>query len=153
MKFTLQKTTNGWIPADEETADAHRKMKIGDVLHGDFAKMRNPKFHRLFFALIKLAFDYWEPGEIDSKYGKPEKNFDQFRKDLTILAGYYTVVIRLDGSTRIEPKSISFASMDETEFQKLYQAVLTVIIERIPVMCDMSKDEINFMVDAALAFA
>jgi hypothetical protein len=58
---------------------------------------------------------------------EPEKNFEQFRQDVIILAGYYDSFFRLDGSLQIKAKSISFASMDESEFNNLYKAVFNVI--------------------------
>ena len=152
MNVSIAKLPNGFAPADTETAALHSKLKIGEVLHGDFKRMRNPRFHRKLFALLNLAFDYWEPGEINSKYGVPEKNFDRFRRDLIILAGFHEVVIRLDGSTRVEAKSISFSSMDDTEFDKLYNAVLNVILKRVNVLNTMSAEEVNALVDKVLAF-
>ncbi len=63
---------------DEPTKEKSSKVKMGGIIHGPFAQMRNVRFHRKFFALLNLAFDYWEPGEISSAYGVPEKNFNRF---------------------------------------------------------------------------
>jgi len=152
MNLTLSKVPNGFIPSDQGTRDFHDKLKVGEVIHGDFKKMRNYRFHKKYFALLNLAFDYWDPGQITSKYGTPEKNFNRFREDAQILAGYYEITIRLDGSTRIEAKSISFAAMDDTEFDKLYNAVLNVILKRVNVLNTMSAEEVNDLVDKVLAF-
>lgn len=152
MHIALIKTYSGFVPADEKTDEWSQKIKLGSVVHSDFKQMRNAAFHRKLFTLFNLAFEYWEPGEIDSKYGKPEKNFDRFRKDLTILAGYYHLVIRLDGSTRIEADSLSFGSMEQETFDSLYQAILTVIMERIPVLQDMKQNEIDELVNKVLSF-
>lgn len=149
----LSKTLQGFMPADEPTREVYGKMKLGEVLHGDFKKMRNARFHRKLFALLNLAYEYWQPGEIDSQHGTPEKNFDRFRRDLIILAGFYDVVIRLDGTTRIEAKSISFANMDDAEFEKLYNAILNVILKKIDTLKDMTADEVNRLVDEVLRFA
>ena len=152
MNLTLSKVPNGFMPADQETKDFHDKMKVGEIIHGYFKKIRNPRFHRKLFALLNLAFEYWEPGEINSKYGTPEKNFDRFRKDLLIISGYYDIVIRMDGTARPEAKSISFAAMDDTEFEKLYNSVLNVILKRVNVLDKMSSEEVNELVDNVLAF-
>lgn len=153
MHLVLLKTIQGFVPDNPATIEAFSKIKIGQTIHGEFRRMRNPGFHRKFFALLNLAFEYWEPGEIDSKYGKPEKNFDQFRKDVIILAGFYKSVIRLDGSVRIEPESISFGSMDQDTFERLYNAVLMVCMERIPVLKDMDEEEVDKCVNKLLEFA
>lgn len=50
------------IPATPETSDfLHSKCKLGAVLVADFKRVRNPAFHRRFFALLNLGFEYWEP--------------------------------------------------------------------------------------------
>ncbi|WP_225372093.1 DUF1367 family protein [Klebsiella quasipneumoniae] len=33
---------------------------MGGILNADFKQARNPAFHRKFFALLKLGFDYWQ---------------------------------------------------------------------------------------------
>lgn len=152
MEVALIKTMSGMLPADPQTEEWYSKVKVGSMVHSDFKKSRNPKFHRKAFALLNTAFQYWDPGEINSQFGTPQKNFDQFRSDITILAGFFDVVIRIDGSTRIVPKSISFSNMDDTEFEKWYNAVINVIIARIPVLKDMSKDEVNNLVEQVLNF-
>jgi len=143
----------GLIPADPATDEWYQKIKFGSVVHSDFKQMRNPAFHRRFFALLNLGFSYWEPGKISSRYGIPEKNFERFRKDIIILAGYYKTVVRLNGSVRVVADSISFAKMDEDTFRKLYNNVLTVIMEKIPVLCEMSAKEIDDLVDKVIGFA
>jgi len=153
MKVYLLKTISGLIPSDAEAEEWFHKQKTGSVISAEVKQVRNYEFHKKMFALLNLGFSYWEPGEIDSKYGVPEKSFDRFRKDLIILAGYYKSEIRLDGSVRIEAESISFGSMDAETFEKLYQNVLTVIMKRIPVLDKMTKDEIDDLVEKFLAFA
>lgn len=153
MHIILRKTLNGLIPEDPKTDEWYRKIKLGATVHSDFKQMRNAAFHRKLFALFNLAYEYWEPGEINSKFGVPEKNFDRFRKDLTILAGHYHNVIRLDGSVRVEADSLSFGSMNQETFNDLYQSVLDVIMKRIPVLNKLSEEEINDLVDKVLEFA
>lgn len=61
------------IPATPETGDfLHSKCKLGAVLVADFKQVRNPAFHRRFFALLNLGFEYWEPtgGAISSNERK-----------------------------------------------------------------------------------
>ncbi|STL64544.1 phage protein [Escherichia coli] len=50
------------IPATPETSDLlQSKIKLGSVLVAEFRQVRNPAFHRRFFALLNLGFEYWEP--------------------------------------------------------------------------------------------
>ncbi|AKR76983.1 MULTISPECIES: DUF1367 family protein [Edwardsiella] len=61
------------IPATPETSEIlQSKIKLGDVLVAEFKRVRNPAFHRRFFALLNLGFEYWEPtgGAISSNERK-----------------------------------------------------------------------------------
>lgn len=50
------------IPATPETSDfLHSKCKLGAVLVADFTQVRNAAFHRRFFALLNLGYEYWQP--------------------------------------------------------------------------------------------
>lgn len=153
MHISITKMPIGWASSDPQTVGVWEKMRIGEVLHGKFSKMRHPEFHKKYFSLLRLGFDYWEPGEITCDHGVPEKNFDQYREDLIILAGYYIVTIRLDGSTRITAKSISFAKMEQPEFEALYEATLTALMKRVDTLKDMTAEEINVVVNKMLDYA
>jgi hypothetical protein len=59
--LALIKTANGFQGATEADREAIQKYKAGAVIHGKFAKMRNARFHGKFFAMIELAYEYWEP--------------------------------------------------------------------------------------------
>ncbi|MCK5133247.1 MAG: DUF1367 family protein [Candidatus Sabulitectum sp.] len=131
MEIALIKTASGWLGFDPTTTEWLSKKKVSSVIRADFKQARNPAFHRKGMSLLSLAYEYWEPGELDNQYGTVLKNFDRFRKDLTILAGHYEQYHRLDGSVRVEAKSLSFGSMDEEEFSKVYQSLLTVILDHI----------------------
>jgi len=153
MDATFLKTRSGLVPDDPETQKWYDKLPLGGIVRGKYSAMRNPGFHRQMFALFNMAFDLWEPGEINSKYGAPQKNFDRFRKDLVILAGYYDISIRVDGSTRIEAKSLRFDKMDNDEFSACYSAIIDVLLAKIPSMANMTKDEVDETVNKILSFA
>ena len=124
------------IPATEQDEELLSKIKAGDPVKLTYTRPRNYHFHKKYFALLNLAYDYWEPPE----HGKGsawqekveiEKNFDRFRKDIAILAGFYEASYRLNGDVRIEARSISFANMSEDEFEKLYSATIDVILKNV----------------------
>lgn len=49
-------------PATAEVRDfLHNKVKNGAVLSADFKRVRNPRFHRKYFSLLNLGFEYWTP--------------------------------------------------------------------------------------------
>ncbi len=143
------KTVAGPKPYSPETEAWYQKIKLGEVYECAGKRVRNPRFHRLYFALLNIAYDNWEPPKIEEY--EVEKNFDRFRKDVTILAGFYERHFRVDGSFRVEPKSISFASMDETEFSDLYSKTIDVLIKHV-YDSDMDKDKLNNIVNEYLNF-
>ena len=142
--------TGALVPADAESAEYLKKHKIGQGFRAKIIRARNILFHRKFFALLNYAFDTWEPEERTYKGQVVAKNFDQFRADITILAGYFETSVRLDGSVRVSAKSISFATMDEDEFEKLYSAVIDVLLERI--FINQTRGDIENVVNNILAY-
>ncbi|MFM1133846.1 DUF1367 family protein [Yersinia rochesterensis] len=169
-QLSFIKSSNDTLtPATPDVRDfLHYKVKLGAILTADFKQVRNPKFHRKYFSLLNLGFDYWTPsgGTISPEEKKLVrgyvnylaeyaghsdtleelarqyldtlaeqradrvtllKSFDAFRRWTTIQAGYFAIIQMPDGSQFKEPKSISFASMDDTEFSELYKATLDVL--------------------------
>jgi hypothetical protein len=102
----------------------------GEIAEVAVVVPRNPRFHRKFFALLKIGFDAWEPTLTHD--GQPvAKDFDQFREDVTIMAGHYMQTWTLDGEMRLRAKSISFGRMDETEFERVYSSVADVLLGKV----------------------
>jgi hypothetical protein len=131
MKAEFIKQGEALIAISEEAKEFLSKKKNGTGISGEFKEIRNYRFHKKYFALLNYAYDHWEPGEINSKYGTPEKTFKQFRKDLTILAGFYNIEMRINREPIVTAKSISFAKMSEDDFEKLYSNTIDVILKYI----------------------
>lgn len=128
MELHFVKCAGGILrPANQADADAVNDMRNGAMVVGEFRQPRNPKFHRKFFALLNFGYDYWDPPVVEYNGIKSEKSLERFRNEVTVLAGWYTVTTDLKGNVRLEPRSISFAKMDDIEFNNLYKAVFNVI--------------------------
>ena len=130
------KTGHALAPASEADAELLSKIKAGETVKLTLTRPRNVGFHRKFFALMNLAFDYFEPpphgeGSALAERIEVQKNFDRFRKDITILAGHYEATYRLNGDVRVEAKSISFGSMSQDEFEHLYSKCIDVILAKV----------------------
>ena len=151
----LIKVQGGLAPGDPQTEEFVSKVKLGGAVRGNLTIMqpRNAAFHRKFFALLNLAYEYWEPPETDTKWGKPVKNFENFRKNLTVLAGHGQMVFNIDGTFKMQADSISFGSMDQTTFDALYQNMISVVIKNISAMEKWGEDKINDVVNKVLEFA
>lgn len=131
-ELVLTKTPSGALaPADGPSADYVGKMKLGAGLRGEFKRARDILKHRRMWALFNFAFDMWDAPQLEYQGLPVAKQLDRFRKDVTILAGYFEAVTNLRGEVRLEAKSIAFANMAQDEFDTLYRAVLNVVWERI----------------------
>lgn len=57
----LTKINGALMPTSAADLETVQKLKAGTVIECEFKRNRNPAFHRKYFALLNLAFDYWEP--------------------------------------------------------------------------------------------
>jgi len=120
MKITLIKGLNNTFKiAFDSDYEKAKKIKVGEPYEFEFKNVRNPKFHRLYFALLNMVFQNQEM----------YNNIDHLRRDLTIESGYYDLRANIHGEEIKEPKSISFASMNQEEFSEYYNAVLDTIVK------------------------
>ena len=79
-----------------------------------------------------------------------EKDINSFRRWLTIEAGYFNYRLTPAGVVK-EPKSISFASMDQDEFNAFYKACFNVCWNMILCNRFSSKDEAQQAIDQLLS--
>ncbi len=109
------------------------KAEPGELITVEMAFPRNYRFHKRLFALLTIGFDAWEPGgEARMHKGLPiRKDFEQFREDITILAGFVDATYHVDGSVSLKAKSISYAAMDDAEFERVYSAIADVLLQQV----------------------
>ena len=142
------------VPANDEEAGKLKRFKAGATIRGQYSEMRNGKFWRKWWTLAELGFNYWtETAEMPEHKGQRiEPNFEKFRKDLTILAGFWHPVPSINGEVKAEADSISWAKMNEDTFEKLYSATITALLKYI-YQQDMTEDKLREWVDSILAYA
>lgn len=88
----------------------------------DLRRPRNYKFLKKYFALLNAAYSLWDTPE------GVERSRDSFREEVIIKAGYFEHVFSIDGTFKLKAKSISFAKMEEPEFEQLYSKTIDVIL-------------------------
>ena len=130
MELIMIKTGNVLVPVSEDVAEELESMSDGEV-KVEITKPRNIGFHRKFFSLIRIAYKEWKKPVLHYKGYTVEPSFEEFRKNITILCGHFYMDVDIRGEMRARAKSISFAKMDEVEFEKLYSKAVDVIIERV----------------------
>jgi len=135
MKIQVVKTSNGIIkPAYGSDHEYFKKMPTNEVFEIEYKKQRNIKFHRKFFALIKLAY------ENQSDY----RLMEDLRRDLLITSGNYNEVVnKITGEVFKVADSISFSNMDDVKFNEVYESVKEVIAKWLGITNENINEEIE----------
>ena len=117
-------------PADDAAMEALEKIKAGETVRVEFKRVRNPRQHRLFFALLKIAFDN------QSHYSTQEA----LRKAFLVHAGMFEQFTMKDGTVVATPKSMAFGNMPNDEFRtNVLKPFIAFICEHIiPGMDDVA---------------
>lgn len=117
-----RRTVSGLSADDDAATSVLRKIKVGDVVRVEVRRPRNLSAHRRFFALVNLVYTNSE------KFPSP----DVARRVLTCRAGHaLPYIIESTGEVLLIPESISFANMDQDEFDAFWQRVVKVVCEEI----------------------
>jgi hypothetical protein len=114
---------SGFIPFNEEGQEFFARCKLGEVVELQGRRVRNERFHRLFWAMLKLISDNSNP------HISPRAAL-HFAK---IATGTGDVVTDSRGETHFIPGSISFAKMDEIEFQAFVKTAIPPLVGRFMV--------------------
>lgn len=130
-----------------------KKLEAGELCQLSTKLPRNSKFHRKFFSLLTIGYDFWQPSRKNKSYKglAVQKNFERFRSDVLIQAGYYTQTFDLDGNMKLEPVSISFASMDDIQFEAVYSDCLNVLLEKV-LITYKDRAEVDEVIEKMLNF-
>ena len=119
MKLYLVKQyDNSFKVAGDSDYERLKKIKPMELVECEIKKPRNIRFHRKAFALFNMVYQNQET----------YTNIEDLRHDLTIVAGYYTERINLKGEVVKQANSISFASMDESDFSQYYDNIIKQIV-------------------------
>jgi hypothetical protein len=129
-----------------------KNLAAGELVKVSFKIERNGPFHRKFFALLNVGYEAWDPGRTHKTHKgmAVQKNFEQFREDVTILAGFYEQTFDLQGNLKLKAKSISWASMGQVEFENLYSAVADVLLQKV--LTKYSRADLDEVVEKVLRF-
>lgn len=151
MELILEKQPGGLLKAaNDSEIEKILRMPTGTGIRAEIKQIRNYPFHKKFFAMLNVGFEAFEPPGKTYKGLPAQKNFDRFRKDCIIAAGFYDVVSNINGDVRAEAKSISFGSMEEDEFNKVYNAVCNVLL--LKVLKNYTRDDLDRVVNHLLSF-
>ena len=121
MKQIYRRTLDGFIPANDDANEFFGKCKLGQLVTMDAKQSRNLKFHRLFFAILKLISENSNP-HISPKaalhYAKTAAGVGEFEPT------------GKGDELRFIPGSISFAKMDQQAFDAFVQSAIPPLVGR-----------------------
>ncbi|GAA0511080.1 DUF1367 family protein [Tatumella terrea] len=132
MQFDLVKHPGGVFSlADDIDLPRINRFKSGETYIAEIKLTRNPSFHRKVMAFFGFCFQHWCANRAGLEHMDEQSQFDRFRKDLTILAGFYVQTVRLNGDVRTEAESLAFASMEQERFERVYSALINAAIKHV----------------------
>jgi hypothetical protein len=114
MKVYLTKTRSGFHPLTEHDAEKLRSWPLGQTREVDAREKRNPQHHRKLFAILRTVCENSEDFET------PEALLTAIK----IKAGYVDLVRTLDGERVAQARSISFADMEQGDFDRFYETAV-----------------------------
>lgn len=122
MKINLLKTANGkWWPADEESVDDSKGLKVGEVYSFEVKLVQNYKLLQKIHVFFKYCATYY--------FGDKDVDKHQVaytKKGLLISAGYCrTMVDPRTGHIEVTATSISYGKMKEEERRECYKKLVT----------------------------
>ncbi|MDG6894543.1 DUF1367 family protein [Volucribacter amazonae] len=120
-----------FAPAYEMEAESLKALANNEQYEVEIKRSRNPAFHRKVFAFFNFCFEHWSAERTELRFQDEKAQFDTFRKHLTVLAGFRTVTYKINGEFRVEAKSLSYANMEQEEFEQCYSALINAALVHI----------------------
>jgi len=145
MQLHLTKDRMGALrPADDQATEALKHIKAGEYLKVDIVRPRGGAHHRLFFALLQTVHSNMTE-ELRHKY----PTIDRLLLEIKLQTGYFDQAVSLGGKAYFIPKSISFARMDQGEFEEFFGKAITVC--RKYFLPGTTEKELRDSIDAELS--
>ena len=111
MRIQFVKNGGFLAPEDDDGLNALAKRPQGELVTVELTRPRNPRWHNTYWHLVGLLLDNSE-----GQYGSTKEAVSDFLK---IAASH----VDADGN----PRSISFESKEQTEFEAFYSSVCDVV--------------------------
>lgn len=127
MDIYCRVTPYGLVPLYESDYDLKKRLRVGSTVRCRVSQPRNYEFHKKFFALVRLTFDNL-PFPLVGRWAirSMDDMLRRFKRDL----GYFTSTVGELGEREIEYRSISFAAMDEHEFEAFYENCVNLVLHK-----------------------
>lgn len=117
-EILVRRTVSGLSPEGPDAADYLRTIPVGQVLKVEVRKARSGQHHRMYWALCNLVAQNHESLTT-------ARAVDQAIK---MLSGHVDMLRVGDEIIRV-PASISYAAMDQDEFNQYYKRACDVVVQ------------------------
>lgn len=113
------------MPLYDTDHDLKQRLRVGSVVKCRVCRPRNYEHHKKFFALVRLTFDNLPLPLVEKWNIRNEADMlRRFKRDL----GYFTNTLNEYGEREIEYLSISFAAMEQHEFESFYEQCIDLVL-------------------------
>jgi hypothetical protein len=122
-KIACRKNGKSLTPVDDEGLEVLARLKEGRDVMVDVVASRNIRHHRLFFGALRFI-------QLHSP-NMCRVPIQKMRGILLIATGHCDTIVDAEtGKVGYMPHSMSFASMDQSEFNQFFDAACTIIAHR-----------------------
>ncbi|MCI7719028.1 MAG: DUF1367 family protein [[Pasteurella] aerogenes] len=132
-KYQMIKLAGGmFAPVDDMYLDKLNRFENGGLYEIEVKKSNNPNLHRKLFAFFKFCFSHWKAENTELEFSDELKQFNYFRKRLTILAGFFDEFVDFDtGEIHKEAQSLKWDEMDDIERGDCLNAVINAALKHV----------------------
>lgn len=125
MEIYCRVTDQGLVPMYDSDLSEKQRLRNGDTVLCTIRRPRNYEFHKKYFALLRLTYQNL-PYLIQQQMQiySEEDMLDCLKIDL----GLYTTVYH-GGKPLLKTGSISFAKMDQSEFEQFFSRSVDIILQ------------------------
>ena len=134
MKLAMINQDRVLKPYYQSDENAFKELKKNQVYFVEIKKPRSIEHHKKIFALANCVIANLPETSIWHN-----KDAYTLIKAVELELGYVDQKIKLNGEVSHEPKSISFESLDQIEFQKLYDKAIVILAK----MIDVTTEELE----------
>lgn len=125
MDIFCKVTPYGLVPIYDSDYELKKRLKVGTIVKCKVSNPRNYEHHKKFFALVRLTFENLPSNLMEKfKIRNEQDMLKRFKRDL----GYFSTHINERDECEIEYQSISFASMEQIEFEKFYTECVDLVV-------------------------
>lgn len=108
MKIPMRRTFRGFEPLEDGVL---RHVKVGDVVECEISRPRSQQRHKWFWACMSVVHE-----NLSERLALKYPTTESLVSAMKVLTGWADTYWLPDGREVVQPRSISFSSMDEDQF-------------------------------------